>query len=84
MKLRTVILIMIILILVDLIAYGCLNNAKLSGIKQYKYLLSNGNKYETSRMVDITRDYLQNSDTFIITMDNGDKIYINDYSLSNT
>lgn len=84
MKLRTVILIMIILILVDLIASGCLNNAKLSEIKQYKYLLSNGNKYETSRMVDITRDYLQNSDTFIITMDNGDKIYINDYSLSNT
>ena len=84
MKLRTIILIMIILILVELIAYGCLNNTKLSEIKQYKYLLSNGNKYETSRMIDITRDYLQNSDTFVITMDNGDKIYINDYSLSNT
>lgn len=84
MKLRTLILIMIILILVDIAVYSCSSNIKLSQIKQYKYLLSNGNKYETSRIADITRDYFHNSDTFVVIMDNGDKIYINDYSLSNT
>ena len=82
MELKICIVLIILIIVVELLLYGCTNNMKLSEIQKYKYLLSNGQRYETSQMIDITRDYLHNKDTFIITMKDGTKIYINDYSLT--
>lgn len=83
MELKICIALIIIAIIVELLFYGCLNDTKLAEIQKYKYLVSNGQRYETSQMVDITRDYVHNKDTFIITMKDGTKIYINDYSLTN-
>lgn len=83
MELKICIALIIIAIIVELLFYNCLNDMKLAEIQKYKYLVSNGQRYETSQMVDITRDYVHNKDTFIITMKNGTKIYINDYSLTN-
>lgn len=82
MELKICIVLIILIIIVELLLYGCTNNMKLSEIQKYKYLLSNGQRYETSQMIDITRDYVHNIDTFIITMKDGTKIYINDYSLT--
>ena len=80
---KVAIVLIAIMMIVVCLFYGCTNSMKLSEIKNYKYLESNGQTYETSRMTDITRDYIHNSDTFIITLDDGSKIYINDYSLHN-
>lgn len=82
MEIKIEIIAATIVIVIALLFYGCLNNFKLTEIKRYKYLIANGEKYETSQMVDITRDYLHNEDTFIITMEDGTKIYVNDYSLT--
>ena len=82
MELKICITLIIIVIICEIFLYGCRNNMKLSEIQKYKYLLSNGQRYETSQMIDITRDYVHNIDTFIITMKDGTKIYINDYSLT--
>ena len=82
MELKICIALIIIVIICEIFLYGCRNSMKLSEIQKYKYLLSNGQRYETSQMIDITRDYVHNIDTFIITMKDGTKIYINDYSLT--
>lgn len=82
MELKICVALIVIVVIVELLLYGCSNNMKLEEIQRYKYLLSNGQRYETSQMVSITRDYVYNKDTFIITMKDGTKIYINDYSLT--
>lgn len=82
MELKICIVAIVIIIICEIFLYGCMNSMKLSEIQKYKYLLSNGQRYETSQMIDITRDYVHNIDTFIITMKDGTKIYINDYSLT--
>lgn len=53
MELKICIALIIIAIIVELLFYSCLNDMKLAEIQKYKYLVSNGQRYETSQMVDI-------------------------------
>ena len=81
MELKDILILIVIVGIISLMTYGCMNNLKLSEIRRYTYLESNGQTYQTDEIEDITRDYIHNKETFILVMEDGSKIYINDYSL---
>lgn len=56
---------------------------KYNEIKDYDYIVIDGEEYSTKDIENITKDLINDSTTYIITMKDGSKIYVKNYVLRN-
>lgn len=56
---------------------------KYNEIKEYDYIVVNGEEYSTKDIVDVSKDLINDESTYIITMKDGSKIYVKNYTLKN-
>lgn len=56
---------------------------KYNEIKDYDYIVVNGEEYSTKDIVDVSKDLINDESTYIITMKDGSKIYVKNYTLKN-
>ena len=56
---------------------------KYNEIKDYDYIIVNGEEYSTKDVESISKDLLNDDTTYIITMKDGSKIYAKNYILKN-
>jgi len=56
---------------------------KYNEIKEYDYIVVNGEEYSTKDIVNVSKDLINDESTYIITMKDGSKIYVKNYTLKN-
>lgn len=56
---------------------------KYNEIKDYDYIVVNGEEYSTKDIVNVSKDLINDESTYIITMKDGSKIYVKNYTLKN-
>ena len=74
----------IIVVIMGLIFTTCATSMmKYNEIKDYDYIVVNGEEYSTKDIVNVSKDLVNDESTYIITMKDGSKIYVKNYTLKN-
>lgn len=74
----------VVLIIVCIFFTMCTTSMlKYNEIKDYDYIVVNGEEYSTKDIVDVSKDLINDESTYIITMKDGSKIYVKNYTLKN-
>ena len=56
---------------------------KYNEIKDYDYIVVNGEEYSTKDIVNVSKDLINDESTYVIYMKDGSKIYVKNYTLKN-
>jgi len=81
MELKHIIILLIVCLLLWLGGCAFLNEMKEARIKSYDIIVVQGVEYQTKDIENISRDYINDDQTYIITFNDGTVIYTKNYTL---